>query len=149
MSFSYSLQHVMNVCKQQKDIAEQAYREASGDFEEVATTLYHLLKRKEDLESSLEETLDQRATVLRVMGEEKHLEWIRQRIVRQEKETEQARRLMQHKKNKRDELALAYKQYERIREQKQALYEEEQKKLEAQTLDELASSRFIRRRQLL
>jgi len=49
VSYVYRFEKVLTIREQEKNETEMAYKESVRSFEEVATKLYDLLKKKEDL----------------------------------------------------------------------------------------------------
>ncbi|HBJ02099.1 MAG TPA: flagellar biosynthesis chaperone FliJ, partial [Lysinibacillus sp.] len=49
VSYVYRFENVLTIREQEKNETEMAYKESVRSFEEVATKLYDLLKKKEDL----------------------------------------------------------------------------------------------------
>lgn len=145
MSFKYSLQKLLDIKENEKQMKEAEYASAQKNFEEKATRLYQLLKRKEEVEASYLEKLSKGVSVYEIQQQQNSLFRMKMEINKQMKETDLARAVM----NKRqDELILIskdVKKYERMKEIKKEQFILEQKRLEMKEMDEISIQLYANR----
>ena len=135
----YRFEKILTVCEQEKTETELAYKEAIRSFEEIATKLYELLKKKEDLIAFQQERLKIGSSIDEIShysrfitSMERMIEEVQQRVV-------QARTKMNWHEQKLLEKNLEVRKYEKVREKDFAAYKEEQNRLETILLDEISS----------
>ncbi len=143
--YIYRFENILNVREQEKNETEMAYKEAVRSFEEVATKLYELLKKKEDLIAFQQERLvtgssiDEISHYARFINSmEKTIEDVQQKVV-------QARAKMNWQEQKLVEKNLEVRKFEKMRERDFETYKEEQLRLETILLDEISSLAYNKR----
>lgn len=143
--YIYRFENILNVREQEKNETEMAYKEAVRSFEEVATKLYELLKKKEDLIAFQQERLvtgssiDEVSHYARFINSmEKTIEDVQQKVV-------QARAKMNWQEQKLVEKNLEVRKFEKMRERDFETYKEEQLRLETILLDEISSLAYNKR----
>lgn len=145
MSFKYSLQRILDIKENEKQIKQAEYQAAVKDFEEKATKLYHLLKRKEEFEASCLEKLTKGIPVYQIQQQQNSLLRMKMEIDEQMKKTDIARSVMYQRQDELIHISKDVKKYERIREIKKEQYEEEQKRLEMKEIDEISVQMYANR----
>ncbi|WP_054706759.1 flagellar export protein FliJ [Bacillus sp. JCM 19041] len=146
MSFQFSLQQAMDICKQHKDEARRQYEIAEEEFKTVATALYHLLKEKEQVEQQLEFAQDEKQTVAQLISTKVYLQGLGKQIVSQQQQTNESREHMEHQKRKLHECVRSFKQYERLKEKQMRNAQEEERRTEQKQMDELSTTHYMRLR---
>lgn len=139
VQYTYKFEKVLKVREQEKEQTEMAYKEAVQSFEEIATQLYELLKKKEDLINYQNERLKIGATVDEIHHFSKFIASLEQTIEEVQQKVMQARMKMQWHEQKLLEKNLEVRKFEKMREKDFSHYQEEQKRVEAQYLDEISS----------
>lgn len=144
MQFRYSLQKLMDLKEREKEEAENVYSSAVKTFEEVATELYHLLKRKEALEEDARAKLSSLVSVLDIQSMQASMLFLQEAIVKQQKRTQLARAKMEEKHQLLLDASFEYKKHEKIREKKRMQFVVEENRLEQVSMDEISVQRFVR-----
>lgn len=145
MGFKYSLQKLLDLTENEKQLKQVAYANAQKNFEEKATKLYHLLKRKEDLEASYKEKLAKGITIDQIQQQHNSLTKLKYEIDQSMKETDMAREVMNKRHNELILVARDVKKYEQMKERKKEEYLEEQKRLEMKQMDEISIQMYVNR----
>lgn len=144
MSFRYSLQKLMDVCEREKEEAENVYSDAVKTFEEVATALYHLLKRKELLETDARDKLSQKVSIQDIQLMQSSMLFLQEAIQKQQQLTRRAREQMDLKHKLLIEASFEHKKHEKVRDKKYMQFTLEEKRLDQMQMDELSIQRFVR-----
>jgi len=138
-TYKYRFDKVMIVKQQEKDQTEIAYKDATKSFEEVATKLYNLLKKKEDLIVFQEKKLKKGATIDEIHHYSKFIDSVEKSIEDTQQKVISARSKMEWHKDKLLEKSLECRKYEKMREKDYQAYQKEQNRIEMIFLDELSS----------
>ncbi|MGX9133664.1 flagellar export protein FliJ [Rummeliibacillus sp. JY-2-4R] len=141
-AYKYRFDQVMNVKQQEKLQIEIAYKEATKSFEDVATKLYTLLKKKEDLIDFQEKKLAKGSTINEIHHYSRFLDSIEKTINETQQKVIQARSKMEWHKDKLLEKSLEYRKYEKMKEKDFKEFQKGQDRLEMIQLDELSSIAF-------
>ncbi|WYP24963.1 flagellar export protein FliJ [Alkalihalobacillus sp. FSL W8-0930] len=144
MQFRYSLQKLMDLKEREKEEAENVYSNAVKTFEEVATELYHLLKRKEALEQDARAKLSNLVSVLDIQSMQASMLFLQDAIVKQQKRTQLARTKMEEKHQLLLDASFEHKKHEKIRDKKRKQFVVEEARLEQLSMDEISVQRFVR-----
>ncbi|WP_280768981.1 flagellar export protein FliJ [Salipaludibacillus daqingensis] len=145
MSFQFTLEKVLEVKDFEKSDAELAYTEAVKNFEDVATKLYNLLKRKEELIAANEKKLEKGLTISVIQLNEKTIAYLQKEIDRLQSNTQDARKKMNEKERYLTYKSIDLRKYEKMKEIKQQQYTENEKRTEQKFLDEVSVQQFVRR----
>lgn len=116
MPFRFTLQKILDVKENEKIKAEKDFTEATRQFEDVATKLYHLLKKKEDYESSYYQKVEQGMVVFEIQQSHLLLEKLQRQIDQYQLFTQRARENMNRKQQFFVEKAVECKKYEKMKE---------------------------------
>jgi len=141
-AYKYRFDQILTIREQEKTELEISYKESVQAFEEAATTLYELLKKKEDTITEQDHHMKSGFSISEIhryasfiTGLEKSIELFQQKVAA-------ARTKMNWHEDRLLEKSIEVKKYEKMKEKDQQLFQEEQVRLEAIRLDELASVRF-------
>jgi len=145
VQFTYRFEKVLTVREQEKKQTEAAYNEAVRSFEKVATKLYELLKKKENLINYQNERLKMGLTVDEIHHFAKFIDSLEHAIEEVQQKVNQARAKMQWYEQKLIEKNLEVRKYEKMREKDFSAFQEEQNRIEAQFLDEISSLMYNKR----
>jgi flagellar protein FliJ len=137
--YQYRFAKILDIREQEKVQTEMAYKEAVKTFEEVATKLYDLLKKKEDLIEFQNERLQTGASVDEITHYARFFTSIEKTIEDLQKKVVQARVKMNWHEEKLLEKNIEVKKYEKMREKDFQSYQVEQERIEMIRLDELSS----------
>ncbi|MCR6107069.1 flagellar export protein FliJ [Salipaludibacillus agaradhaerens] len=145
MSFKFALQKVLEVKDFEKTDAERAYTESVEEFEGVATQLYELLKKKEELVEETEKKLIRGLAISSIQLNEQNISFLQTEINKLQLSTQKARQNMNEKEKFLLFKTVDLKKYEKMKKIKQAQYLENEKREELKFLDEVSIQQFVRR----
>ncbi len=143
--YIYRFENILNVREQEKNETEMAYKEAVLSFEEIATKLYELLKKKEDLIAFQQERLVTGSSIDEISHYARFIDSMEKTIEDVQKKVVQARTKMNWQEQKLLEKNLEVRKFEKMREKDFETYKEEQLRLEAILLDEISSLTYNKR----
>lgn len=129
----------MTVREQEKNETEIAFKESVRVFEEVATKLYNLLKKKEDLIGFQQQRMSIGSSIDEIHHYSRFIVSLEKTIVDVQQKVIQARSKMEWHEQKLLEKSLEFRKYEKMKEKDLETFKEEQERLEAIRLDELSS----------
>lgn len=145
MKYTYRFEKVLNIREQEKHETEMAFKESVRDFEEIATKLYNILKKKEDLISFQQKRLEIGSSIDEISHYARFIDSMEKTIEDVQKKVVQARAKMNWHEQKLLEKNLEVRKYEKMREKDFELFKEEQNRLETIQLDELSSLAYNRK----
>lgn len=145
MRYQYRFQQILTVREQEKSESEMAYKEAVRTFEEIATKLYDLLKKKEDLLAYQQNRLEVGASIDEVTHYARFIDSLEKTIADVQQKVMQARAKMNWHEQKLLEKNLEVRKYEKMREKDLEAFKEEQNRLETILLDELSSVAYYKK----
>ncbi|RQW20675.1 flagellar export protein FliJ [Bacillus sp. C1-1] len=144
MTFSFSLQQVMDVKKHDQIQAKKQVDLARDSFERTATSLYERLKEKETLEKSVQSNQALGMKVSECVQTALYLSQLEKVILKMKDETDHARMEMQKREEQFQLTARSHKQFERLKERQAQQYEQDERKREQQQMDEISVNQFNR-----
>jgi flagellar FliJ protein len=145
MSFQFTLQKVMQYREREKNTVQAEYQEAVDRFEVIATQLYELLKRKEDLEERAREQVSTGTSIFDLQQNQLKLLRLQQEIQVKQRATQVARENMNVKQQDYILKSIELKKYEKVKEIKLEQYKTEEKRLELLQMDEQSIRLFANR----
>ncbi|MGM9948626.1 MAG: flagellar export protein FliJ [Lysinibacillus sp.] len=145
MQYIYRFENILNVREQEKNETEIAYKESVRSFEEVATRLYEMLKKKEDLIAFQQERLMTGSSIDEISHYARFIDSMEKTIDDVQQKVMQARAKMNWHEQKLVEKNLEVRKFEKMRERDFEAYKEEQNRLETILLDEISSLAYNKR----
>ena len=142
MNYAYRFEQILTVREQEKNETEQAYKESVQAFEEVATSLYELLRKKESLIAYQTERLKTGSTIDEIHQNARFLDSLKKMVDTVQQKVTQARAKMQWYEERLLEKNLEVRKYEKMKERDFEQFQQEQHRLEAIFLDELSTLTF-------
>ena len=142
MNYAYRFEQILTVREQEKNETEQAYKESVQAFEEVATSLYELLRKKESLIAYQTERLKTGSTIDEIHQNARFLDSLEKMVDTVQQKVTQARSKMQWYEERLLEKNLEVRKYEKMKERDFEQFQQEQHRLEAIFLDELSTLTF-------
>lgn len=143
--YQYRFAKILDIKAQEKTQSEMAYKEAVKSFEEVATKLYEMLKKKEDLIEFQNERLTVGASIDEITHYANFISSLEKTIEDLQKKVVQARVKMNWHEEKLLETNIELKKYEKMKEKDFEAYRAEQERLESIRLDELSSMAYYKK----
>lgn len=140
--YHYRFEKVMTFKEQEKNETESAYKESIESFETIATELYDLLKKKEDVMAKQTEKMAVGFAVNEIHHYARFIESLEAKISSVQKQVIQARGKMKWYEERLLDKTIEVKKYEKMREKDREAYQEEMERKESEQLDELSTLRF-------
>ena len=143
--YTYRFSKILNIQEQEKIQIEIIYKESVKSFEEVATKLYEMLKKKEDLIAYQNERLTFGASIDEVTHYASFINSLEKTIEDLQKKVAQARVKMNWHEEKLLEKNIEVRKYEKMREKDFGAFQVEQERLENIRLDELSTMAYYKK----
>lgn len=143
--YQYRFAKILDVKEQEKTQSEIAYKESVRAFENVATKLYEMLKKKEDLIAYQNERLKVGASIDEITHYVNFISSLEKTIEDLQKKVAQARIKMNWHEEKLLESTIEVRKYEKMKARDFEAYKEEQNRLENNRLDELSSLSYYKK----
>lgn len=137
--YTYRFEKILTIREQEKQQTEIAYKESVRAFEEVATKLYEMLKKKEDLIAYQNERLTIGATIDQIHHFATFIDSLEKTIAELQTKVIQARTKMQWHEQKMLEKSLEVRKFEKMKEKDLQSFRVEQDRIESLYLDELST----------
>ena len=134
----YRFQQILTIREQEKNETEMAYKDAIKAFEDVATKLYDLLKKKEDLIDYQQQRLVIGASIDEIHHYARFIDSLEKTIADAQQKVIQARAKMQWYEEKLVEKNLEVRKFEKMKEKDYERFKEEQGRIEMNFLDEIS-----------
>ena len=142
MKYAYRFEQILTVREQEKNETEQAYKASVQAFEEVATKLYELLRKKETLLAYQTERLQYGSTIEEIHQNARFLDSLEKMVDTVQQKVVQARAKMNWYEERLLEKNLEVRKYEKMKERDFEQFQQEQHRIEAIFLDELSTLTF-------
>ncbi|MER1955986.1 MAG: flagellar export protein FliJ [Solibacillus sp.] len=143
--YTYRFEKILVVKDQEKTESELAFKESVQVFEEIATKLYDLLRKKEDLIAYQQERLKVGSSIDEINHYSKFIDSMEKTIEDVQQKVVQARAKMNWHQQKLLEKNLEVRKYEKMRENDFEQFKEEQLRVEAILLDELSTIAYYKK----
>ncbi|KXH79982.1 flagellar export protein FliJ [Sporosarcina sp. HYO08] len=143
-AFKYRFENVLSFREQEKKEIEVDYNAAVDEFKAVATELYDLLKRKEDVLQEQQGKMAVGFSMNEFHYYAKFINSLEKRIDELQNQVIQARSKMNWYENKLLNKTLEVKKFEKMREKDRDQYRTEMEQVEVVRLDELSTAMFRR-----
>ena len=145
VSYTYRFEKVLTIREQEKNETEIAYKESVRSFEEVATKLYELLKKKEDLIEFQQERLAVGSSIEEIHHYARFIDSLEKTIADVQQKVIQARSKMNWHEEKLLEKNLEVRKFEKMREKDYKSFQQEQDRIESIFLDEISSLTYFKK----
>jgi len=145
VNYIYRFEKVLTIREQEKNETEIAYKESVRSFEEIATKLYELLKKKEDLIDFQQERLAVGSSIEEIHHYARFIDSLEKTIVDVQQKVVQARSKMNWYEEKLLEKNLEVRKFEKMREKDLKLFQQEQDRIEGIFLDEISTLTYNKR----
>lgn len=145
VQYTYRFEKILTIREQEKQQTEQAYKESVRSFEEVATKLYDLLKKKEDLITYQNDRLAVGSFIDEIHHFATFIDSLERSIKEVQQKVVQARAKMNWHEQKLLEKNIEIRKFEKMREKDFATFKNEQDRAETLYLDELSSLMYTKK----
>ena len=143
--YLYRFEKVLTFREQEKTETEVEFKGAVEAFETVATKLYDLLKKKEDILVEQQAKMAVGFSINEIHHYARFISSLEKRTAEMQQQVMQARSKMNWYENKLLEKTLEVRKFEKMKEKDREHHGAEMEQLEAVQLDELSTLKFRRR----
>lgn len=137
------LSKILHVRENEKKAAQTAYHRSMDAFEEEATKLYTLLRKKEDAEAFYETSMRDVVPIETIKEQAVYIEHLNAKINELQKHVILARNDMELKQEQLSEAHIEVKKFEKIIENRKKDELERSKKAEASLMDEISMQQYL------
>jgi len=145
MQYQYKFDKILSLKSREKEEAQVVYQDSVKKFEEVADRLYHLLKKKENLESYQSGRLVSGLPVQEIRHHQQFIGNLEKSIEHYQKIVMNARNIMNFQQNHLMEKNVEVKKYEKIKEKDHVQFLAEEKYAESRMMDEISIQQYMNR----
>lgn len=141
-----SLANILHVRESEKTDAQRAHHQSLEFFEEIATQLYMLLKKKETAEKQYEVSIRMTSQIDRIKEQVMYIEMLHKQIIKLQESVQEARKKMEHKQIKLTQAHVEVKKIEKmieLRKKEQYIIE---LKLEQKSMDDISTQQFYKQK---
>lgn len=143
MAETASLKKILNVRESEKEDAQLAHHQSIISFEEVATKLYEMLKKKEDAQLSYENYIKDTVQINKIKEQISYIELLNTQIITLQNKVIKAREKMETKQVKLTDAHVEVKKFEKLIENREEEKEIIAQRLEQQAMDEISIQQFL------
>jgi flagellar protein FliJ len=145
MRYQYKFDKILSLKTREVDEAQVVYQDSVKKFEEAADRLYHLLKKKEDLESFQSDRLLDGLPVQEIRHHQQFIGNLEKSIDHYQKIVMNARNIMNFQQVKLMEKNQEVKKYEKIKEKDHLQFLAAEKYAENRMMDEVSIQQYMNR----
>jgi len=143
MSQLLSLEKILDLKDNEKQTAQVKHHQSVEAFEKVALKLYHLLKKKETAEEQLQSSLQESITVTELQEQSQYIERLTDEIIHLQEMVDEARQLMNLRKEDLTDKHIEFKKIEKIIEHRYETIKDEALKAENKLMDDLSIQQYM------
>ncbi|CDO02233.1 chemotaxis CheF protein [Oceanobacillus picturae] len=138
-----ALSKIRNVREQEKNDAQKAYHQSTEFFEDIATKMFQLLKKKENAEKDYEDAIQQAITLDKIREQNAYIERLNKQIMDMQNAVQHARNDMELKQSLLTEAHVEMKKFDKIIEMRQEEKKAIQEKMEKSSMDEVSIQQYL------
>ncbi|WP_079508429.1 flagellar export protein FliJ [Mesobacillus jeotgali] len=145
MRYQYKFDKILSLKSREMDEAQVVYQDSVKKFEDAAERLYHLLKKKEDLESFQSDRLLGGLPVQEIRHHQQFIGNLEKSIAHYQKIVMNARNIMNFQQIQLMEKNIEVKKYEKIKEKDHLQFLANEKYAESRLMDEVSIQQYMNR----
>jgi flagellar protein FliJ len=145
MQYQFKFDKILSLKSREVDEAQVVYQDSVKKFEEAADRLYHLLKKKEDLESFQSDRLLGGLPVQEIRHHQQFIGNLEKSIAHYQKVVMNARNIMNYQQLQLMEKNIEVKKYETIKEKDHLQFLADEKYTESRLMDEVSIQQYMNR----
>jgi flagellar FliJ protein len=142
MSFQFRMEKILDVRVREKQTLQGHYQKAVETFEETATMLYEMLRKKEELEEKQSTYLTQGGNMEAIHQFQRYAAILSQQIDTYQKKVLSDRSKMESAQQELMDKSVDVKKYERLKSRQYEVYKSTLNEVELKTNDELSIFRY-------
>lgn len=143
MAQSVVLHKILNVKEEEKNNAQKEKAKATDRFEEVARSLYAVLKKKEQAEESFHHVMRDEATITKIKEQSLYIESLNKKIALLQHKVNQARKQLEAKQEELTEAHVEVKKIEKMIDKREQDKRDHERKLDMAEMDEISIRQFM------
>ncbi|GAM15606.1 flagellar export protein FliJ [Mesobacillus selenatarsenatis] len=145
MRYQFKFDKILSLKSREVDEAQVVYQDSVKKFEEAADRLYHLLKKKEDLEGFQSDRLLDGLPVQEIRHHQQFIGNLEKSIAHYQKVVMNARNIMNYQQVQLMEKNQEVKKYEKIKEKDHLQFLADEKYAESRMMDEVSIQQYMNR----
>ena len=145
MAYQFKFEKIMKLKEREKDEVLSTYNESVKRFEEAAENLFRSLKKKEDLESYQDQSLENGLSVQEIRHHQTFIHNLQKTIDHDQKMVVHTRNQMNFYQDKLLQKNIEVKKYEVLKEKGKLVFLEELRQLEAKQMDDISIQQYMHR----
>ncbi|ESU33045.1 hypothetical protein G3A_08355 [Bacillus sp. 17376] len=145
MRYQFKFDKILSLKSREVDEAQVVYQDSVKKFEEAADRLYHLLKKKEDLESLQSDRLLDGLPVQEIRHHQQFIGNLEKSIAHYQKVVMNARNIMNYQQIQLMEKNQEVKKFEKIKEKDHLQFKADEKYAESRMMDEVSIQQYMNR----
>lgn len=145
MAETIALSKILRIREKEKMDAEKSYQQSMAFFENIATRMYTLLKRKETAESSFERGMQDIIPIEKIKEQVAYIEELNKQIINLQAEVNKARNEMDVKQGKLTDAHIEVKKFEKMIAHRKQVKKEELQKYENEAMNEISIQQYLRK----
>ncbi|WLR53435.1 flagellar export protein FliJ [Mesobacillus subterraneus] len=145
MRYQFKFDKILSLKSREVDEAQVVYQDSVKKFEEAADRLYHLLKKKEDLESFQSDRLLDGLPVQEIRHHQQFIGNLEKSIAHYQKVVMNARNIMNYQQVQLMEKNQEVKKFEKIKEKDHLRFLADAKYAESRMMDEVSIQQYMNR----
>ncbi|UFU01025.1 flagellar export protein FliJ [Radiobacillus kanasensis] len=142
MAVIQTFEKILNVREREKKEAQKAYKQSVDSFEEIATKLYELLRKKEEAESNYQTQLEKAVSIDALSSHSTYMEKLQKAIHEVQYSVNQARENMEVFQGKLTDAHIEVKKFEKMIESKKQKLSDQLKLQENSFMDEISLQQY-------
>src|SRR5699024_5899998 len=136
---------ILRIREQEKMDAEKSYQQSMAFFENIATWMYTLLKRKETAESSFESGMQDIIPIEKIKEQVDYIEELNKQIIKLQTEVNKARNEMDAKQSKLTDAHIEVKKFEKLIARRKQVKKAVLQKYENEAMNEISIQQYLRK----
>lgn len=145
MAETIALSKILRIREKEKMDAEKSYQQSMAFFENIATRLYTLLKRKETVESSFESGMQDIIPIEKIKEQVAYIEDLNKQILNLQAEVNKARNEMDVEQSKLTDAHIEVKKFEKMIAHRKQVKKEVLQKYENEAMNEISIQQYLRK----
>lgn len=137
------LSKILLVREREEKEAQKAFFRSQEFFEEIATRLYTLLRKKETAEESYEAYIQMTTPLERIKEQAAYIEKLGHQILKLQADVQKARNEMENKQVKLTDAHVEVKKFEKVIEHRQKAYTDYVRRKENESMDDVSIQRYL------
>lgn len=145
MAETIALSKILHIREKEKMDAEKSYQQSMAFFENIATRLYTLLKKKETAENSFDSHLQEFVPIEKIKEQVIYIEELNKQIINLQSEVNKARNEMDANQSKLTNAHIEVKKFEKMIAHREQVKKKVLQKYENEMMNEISIQQYLRK----